>query len=205
MSAQPIAVADLSELDKLMLKLGVAQLNREQAEEHEQQVRAAAVDALGEGGRKFTYDPLNRKRKLWHSTVSETQYQAHVVDRSATEAWVREKYPFKTVTRKRLVPGTSMNEVIEALLKVAPYLVEEVVEVEDHVLHELEMKAKQALEPIGFGGEIGKDAPPGIEVTKPKPSMRVTFKDGAAEAIAELMLAGVIDDEGNVITRQQVA
>lgn len=205
MSEQSFAVGELSELDRLMLKLGVAQRKRQQAQEHETQVRANAVEALGEGGRKFTYNPLNHKEKLWHSTVSETQYQAHVTDRAAAEAWVCEQYPFKTRTRKRLVPGTRMDEVIEALLKVAPYLVEDYVEVEDHVLHELEQKSKLARQPMGFGGEIGEHAPPGITVTKPKPSMRVTFEDGAAEAIDELILRGVIDDDGNVIARQQVA
>jgi len=195
-------LADWSELDLLALRLGVAQVNREQAEETEKTLREQAVKAWGEGGKRSTLNPLNPKDKLWHCTASETKYRAQVTDRSATEEWVKENYPLKARKRMRIVPGTSMDEIVQAVINSgATYLVEEVVEVEDHVLRELELKAQQAREPIGFGGEIGADAPPGISVTKPASKMLVTFQPGGREMVAELMLAGVIDAEGNPIRR----
>lgn len=199
---QYFPLADWSELDLLGLRLGVAQVNREQAEATEKVLREQAVKAWGEGGKRSTPNPLNPKDKLWHCTASETRWQARIMDRSAVEEWVKANYPLKTRTRMRIVPGTSMDEIVQAVIKSgATYLVEEVVEVEDHVLRELELKAQKAREPIGFDGELGEKAPPGIAVTKPDSKMLVTFKPGGREMVSELMLAGVIDAEGNPIRR----
>jgi hypothetical protein len=199
---QSAAVApgnELSELDKLALRLGVVQLNRMRMQQEETELRAQVVKALRAGGKVPVYDPRNPKRKLWHATASETNYQAQVVDRTAAEEWVRENYPAKLRPRTKLREGFTDDDVLQVLRKHASYMIEDVEEVQDWVLHELELKSQQAGEPMGWGNEIGEHAPPGIVVTKPESTVLVKFTPGALDAIDSLILDRFIDLDGNVI------
>jgi hypothetical protein len=198
-SAVVVPVGELSELDKLALRLGVVQLNRMRMQQEETELRAQVVKALRAGGKVPVYDPRNPKRKLWHATASETNYQAQVVDRTAAEEWVRENYPAKLRPRTKLREGFTEEDVLQVLRKHAGYMVEDVEEVQDWVLHELELKSQQAGEPMGWGNEIGEHAPPGIVVTKPDSTVLVKFTPGAFDAINSLIVDRVIDLDGNII------
>lgn len=195
--AQP---TELGELDKLVLRLGVVQLHRMRRQEEEAQLRAEVVKALRAGGKRPFYDPRNPEQKLWHATASETTYQAHVIDRSKTEEWVRERYPAKLRPRTKLREGFTDEDVLQVLRKHAAYMIEDVEEVQDWVLRELELKSQLAGQPMGWGNEIGEHAPPGITVTKPDSTVKMTFSPRAAEVIEALIIDRVIDLDGNPIT-----
>lgn len=196
-SAAVAPVDELGELDKLVLRLGVVQLNRMRRQEEETQLRAEVVKALRAGGKRPVYDPRNPQQKLWHATASETAYQARVIDRSKTEEWVRENYAAKLRPRTRLRDGFTDEDVLQVLRKHAGYMIEDVEEVQDWVLRELELKSQQAGQPMGWGNEIGEHAPPGIVVTKPESTVKMTFSPRAVEAVDALILDGVIDIDGN--------
>ncbi len=196
-SAAVVPIGELGELDRLVLRLGVVQLNRMRRQEEEAQLRAEVVKALRAGGKRPFYDPRNPQQKLWHATASETAYQARVVDRSRAEEWVRENYPAKLRPRTKLREGFTEDDVLQVLRKHAGYMIEDVEEVQDWVLRELELKSQQAGEPMGWGNEIGEHAPPGIAVTKPDSTVKMTFSPRAVEVIDGLIVDGVIDVDGN--------
>lgn len=195
--AQPAVPNDL---DKLVLRLGVVQWHRMRRQEEETLLRAEVVNALRAGGKRPVYDPRNPEQKLFHATASETNYQAHVVDRAQTEEWVRENYPAKLRPRTKLREGFTDEDVMQVLRKHANYMIEDGDVVEDWVLRELEFKSQQAGQPMGWGNEIGEHAPPGIAVTKPDSTVKMTFSSHAFDAIQELILEGVIDVDGNPVS-----
>lgn len=193
---QPIA----SDLDRLVLRLGVVQWHRMRRQEEETQLRAEVVKALRAGGKRPVYDPRNPEQKLFHATASETNYQARVVDRAKAEEWVRENYPAKLRPRTKLKEGFTEEDVMQVLRKHAAYMIDDVEEVQDWVLRELELKSQQAGEPMGWGNEIGEHAPPGIAVTKPDSTVKMTFSSRAFEVIEALILERVIDVDGNLVS-----
>lgn len=195
--ARPV-VAD--ELDRLVLRLGVVQWHRMSRQEEEAQLRAEVVKALRAGGKRPVYDPRNPEQKLFHATASETNYQARVIDRAQTEEWVRENYPAKLRPRTKLREGFTEDDVMQVLRKHAGYMIEDGDVVEDWVLRELELKSQQAGQPMGWGNEIGEHAPPGIAVTKPDSTVKMTFSPHAFDAIRALILEGVIDVDGNPVS-----
>lgn len=180
---------DVIEQDWLTKALGVVQSEREKLEEIEGRIRRRLTTALGPGGSRSVYDPqhLGKKDwKGWKATATEMAYQACLEDRGAAAAWVLAEYPEKAEHRVRISPEVPEREVLNVVRSHAKHMLEEVVEVPDYVLHELVQKARQAGQPIGFGGEVGKSAPPGIKVTQPDSYLSVKFYDAAGDIIASL-------------------
>lgn len=194
-----VPVEQMDALDREMLRLGVAYLRRKHWVEQEQKRRAEAVKMLRPGGKRPVYDPRNAERKLWHGTASETSYKAEIVDHRQLEEWVRENYPAKLRSKTKLKEGFTEADVLQIAQTYASYMFETVPVVEDWVKHELVLKSQLAQQPMGWGGEVGESAPPGIEVSKAASAVVLTITKHAAEAIDELILAGVIDEDGNII------
>ena len=185
----PTKGQEVIEQDWLVKALGVVQSEREKLQEVEARIRVRLTDALGPGGSRSVYDPqhLGKKDwKGWKATATEMAYQACVEDRSKTEEWVLAEYPEKAEHRVRISPEVPEREVLNVIRSHAKHMLEEVVEVPDYVLHELVQKARQAGQPIGFGGEVGENAPPGIKVTQPDSYLTVKFYDPAGDIIATL-------------------
>jgi len=193
----PQALAD--ELNALLLRLAVRDYNAKRALASAAAAKAEAVLALRRGGTQVAADPTQSGQEIAQVTVSKVTYTASVVDRGAAEAWVKDRYPDKVETRLRLLPGATEQDVLNVLRTFAPYLLEEVDVVPDHVLRELELKSQQARRPMGWGGEVDQDAPAGIAVTVSDPRVTVTFRN--TEAIDELIVAGVVDMDGNIVAR----
>lgn len=186
---QPEQGAVVIEQDWLTKALGVVQSERARLEEIEEKIRKRLTDALGPGGSRSVYDPqhLGKKDwKGWKATATEMSYQACVEDRSAAEDWVLAKYPEKAEHRVRISPEVPEREVLNVIRSHAKHMLEEVVVVPDYVLNELVARSRQAGQPIGFGGEVGKSAPPGIKVTQPDSYLTVKFYDAAGDIIATL-------------------
>jgi hypothetical protein len=102
---------------------------------------------------------------------------------------VTEKYPERLEERTRIKQDRD-QDVINVLQVFAPYLLETVRLVPDHVIREIELKSQLAHQPMGLGNEIGEDAPPGIKVSEVPAKVTITFRD--------LELFGDIDLNGDV-------
>ncbi|HWO59451.1 MAG TPA: hypothetical protein VNO31_05395, partial [Umezawaea sp.] len=150
-------------LNALALKAAVARRNKARAIKAEQQATAAVVAAYGAEGQKQAVDPSGSGRTISQVTVWKAGYKATVTDPLELEKWVKEKYPEKVVKKTRIVPGNE-DAVILALREHAGFLLEEHEDVPDYVLAGLLAKSEQAHKPMGWGGEIDDDAPPGIKV-----------------------------------------
>ena len=196
-STAAVPLPELSELDKLVLRLGVVQMHRTQRQQEEQDLRAKVVNKLRPGGKCPIYDPRDPSKKLWNATASETSFRAEVVDRTKAEDWVRENYPSKLRPQVKLKEGFTEADVLQIARRYAAYMFEEVDVVEPWVLNELKIKSQQAGRPMGWGNEIGEHAPPGIEVTKADSTITMTFTPAAAELLRSLIRDGVIDSDGN--------
>lgn len=196
----PATLDELNTLDRLVLRLGVVQLHRIQRQQEEKQLRAQVVKELKEGGKRPFYDPRNPSRKLWNATASETSYHAEILDRTQLEAWIHENYPAKLRPQTKLRQGFTEADVWQIARTYAAYMFEEADVVEPWVFNELKVKSEQAGEPMGWGNEIGEKAPPGIEVTKAASTVTMTFTPKAAELMHSMIIDGVIDVDGNLIT-----
>lgn len=187
-------------LKQLILRLGITQMHRRRREQEERELRDQVVAVVPPGGTWVIVDPRNPDRKLLQATVSKTSWVAKVTERWRTEKWVVDEYPAKARREWRLKPHFTQADAMKALFDLAPKMFEEVDYVEDHVIRELELKSQLAGEPVGFGGEIGEHAPPGITVTKPDSKVVVTVPEDAYDAFGELIVSGFIDMDGNIIT-----
>lgn len=186
---QPPKCPEVIEQDWLTKALGVVADERDRLEKLEGQIRARLTTALGPGGSRSVYDPQHvgkKDWKGWRATATEMSYQAELEDRSKAAGWVLAKYPEKAEHRVRISPDVAEREVLNVIRTHAKHMLEEVVEVPDYVINELVARARQAGQPIGFGGEVGKSAPPGIKVTQPDSYLTVKFYDPAGDIIATL-------------------
>lgn len=158
-------------------------------------IREAAVAHCEPGENGAIRNPLDGQKVARYS-VTDPGWAGHVTNRPAVDRWVRARYPEKTEQRDRI---TDMAEAIAVLKKVRPDLVERYEFVPDHVAESLVRRSEEAREPCGWGGEIGPEAPSGIEVLPPKPVLRITLdKDNAVPGYRALWEAGALSVTGEV-------
>lgn len=184
-------------LNAVLIRAAVANRNADRFNAADTAAKADVVKVLGRKGSLPVMNPLNPSEEFVQITVSKLTYIAKAEDPSATKEWVKEKYADKVEKRKHLTTKYPAHVVIEILEKLAPFLLEEEEVVPDHVINELLMKSKRARRPIGFGGEAGKDAPPGIVVEESTPRVTVTFRN--ANVIDDLLVTGYVDMDGNLL------
>ncbi|PRY35278.1 hypothetical protein [Umezawaea tangerina] len=186
-----------ADLNAVLLKLAVNHFRAKQATKAETASKAAVAKVLGRGATQMAGNPLRPDQEIAQVTVSKATYTATVVDQAAVEEWVRENYADKVEKRTKILGND--EDVLNILKTFAPYLIEEEEVVPEHVFRELELRSGHARTAAGFGGEVGEDAPPGIEVFVSTPKISVTFRN--ASLIDDLLIAGVIDADGNVIAK----
>lgn len=130
-------------------------------------------------------------------TMTDPKPVARVVDRDAVEGWaIDHDYGDKLVGRTEIVGP--MSEVIAVLRQHAPHLVDEVHSLPDWALHELRVRSEEAGEPVGWGGEMGEHAPPGIEVSTPRGVIQVRLESAVERVVADYLAAGRIQYDGTV-------
>jgi hypothetical protein len=195
--APPVGEAAAQALHAVLIRAAVAHRNAERAKEADAAASADVVSVLGRGGSLPVMNPLNAGEEFVQVTVSKLTYSAKTVDPAATKEWIKERYAEKVETRRRLSTKFTEQQVIEILEDLAPFLLETIEVVPDHVLNELQQKSRRAQQPIGFGGEVGEDAPPGIVVEPSIPQVRITFRNAAI--VDDLIVSGVVDMEGNLL------
>ncbi|MFJ5984215.1 hypothetical protein [Lentzea sp. NPDC092896] len=184
-------------LNAVLIRAAVANRNAERFNKVDEAAKADVVRVLGRKGSLPVMNPLNADEEFVQITVSKLTYTAKVVDPSASKEWVKERYADKVEKQTRLMPGTTEQHVFNVLKQFAPYLLEEVDVVPDHVINELALKSRLAQRPMGFGGEVGVDAPPGIVVEPSAPKVYVTFRNPSV--VDDLIVSGIVDMEGNML------
>lgn len=192
--AEPLA----SQLNALLVKAAVTNRNKTRAAESARVATAEVVATFGLKATQQATDPLGSGRVISQVTVSKPSYKATFTDRQQAEKWVRAQYPEKVEKATRVVPGQEQAALL-ALQAHAAYLLEEHEYVPDYVLDRLLLKSEQAYEPMGLGGEVGADGPPGIQVDPRPAGVTITYRD--ADLIDDLIMRGVIDDEGNILVQ----
>lgn len=188
---------DLSPRDAALLKLGVLTVLKNRVTEAERDARNVVSGLLAKGDNSTVANPVNSGQAIVEVNKSKPKSRATVESRRDVEAWIRSNYPGKAET-KTVVIG-SQADVIDVLREHAPFLLDEVSEIPDYVVNELVLKAQAAGEPVGFGGEIGEKAPPGITVSAPEGTLRVIVQDGGADIVDEMWAAGVVDLDGQIV------
>lgn len=193
-AAEQTPLAD--QLNALAIKAAVANRNKANAVEADLVATREVVKALRRNGTTSAVSPLRPDLEIAQVNVSKLTYSAKVTHQFAVDEWVLEKYPEKAEKKVRVRPGKE-----EALLRFlqdnAPYFIETVEVVPDHVVQDLLSKSKFAHEPMGFNGELGESAPPGIQVDPVSPKVTITPRN--IGLIDDLILQGVIDHEGNML------
>lgn len=179
------------------LRLGVLTVLKARVTEAEQDARRALAALMAKGDTTVVTNPVNPVQEIATVTRSKPKPKADVTSRSKVEEWVRANYPGKVETKTR-VTGPQ-HEVLEVLREHAPWLIEDTTVVPDYVVNELCLLASRAGEPVGFGGEMGEHAPPGITVNTPEGSLRVTVAAGGVDVVEEMWAAGVVDLDGQVL------
>jgi hypothetical protein len=185
------------ELNALLIRAAVAYRNAERAVEDETAAKADVVKVLGRNSTKTATNPLNPDEEFVQVNVSKVTYSAKVVDLGATEGWVREKYADRIEKKTRLLANVTEDDLFKVLRHHAPYLLEEIDVVPSHVIRELVLKSEKAHQPMGWGGEVGDDAPPGIKVEKSTPRVSITFRN--ADVVDDLILNGVVGMDGKML------
>lgn len=192
-------VAQISAIDQVMLRLAYIAFISGAVAEADRETRSAARDLMRKGDSLTCWSPLDATKKLLRTSMSNPKPVARVVDEAALDEWIRETYPDKVDTRETVV-GTEA-EVVKVLRKHAPRLLAKQTVVPGWAVNELLTRSKGAGEPVGFGGECGEDAPPGIEVTVPAGVLSVTVdKTTGPKAFRELWDAHMFGMDGTVIS-----
>lgn len=189
--------AELSPLDRAVLRLGVLTVLQTRVAEAVDKARSEVHGATRKGDSLTAVHPDDDERAIAKVTHFAPKKKATVVDRAAVDAWILANYPDKTETNTKVIG--SQADVMDVLREHAPFLLEDVTEVRDWARNELLLKSAAAGVPTGFGGEIDEHAPPGIQVTSPAGVLRVTVQPNAAEVVDELWLDGLIDLDGNLL------
>jgi hypothetical protein len=189
--------AALSPRDAALLKLGVLTVLKNRVTEAERDARNVVSGLLAKGDNSTVSNPANPEQAIVEVNKSKPKSRAIVESRRDVEAWIRANYPGKTET-KTVIIG-SQADVVDVLREHAPFLLDKVTEIPDYVVNELVLKSQAAGEPVGFGGEIGEKAPPGITVSAPEGTLRVIVQDGGADIVEEMWAAGLVDLDGQLV------
>ena len=188
---------ELSPLDRAVLRVAVLTVIQGRVAEAVDTARAEVRNATHKGDSLTAVHPAANERPIAKVTHSTPKKRAEVYDRPAVDAWILANYPDKAETNTKVIG--SQADVLDVLREHAPFLLEDVKEVRDWAVNELQLKSAAAGEPVGYGGEIGELAPPGIRVSTPDGTLRVTVAANAAEVVDQLWIDGLIDLDGNLL------
>lgn len=188
---------ELTPVDRNLLRLGVLTVLQSRVAEEVDRLRAAVHAAMKRGDRRAVTHPDDESQPIAEISVTKPKPVAEVTHREALDAWIVANYPAKTEKRPKILG--SEQDVLDVLREHAPYLLDDVVEVDDWARNELLTKSAAVGEPIGYGGELGEHAPPGIEVSTPDGQLRVNLSKTAADVVDQLWLAQRVDMDGHLL------
>lgn len=189
----------VSELDAVLLRLAFLKFVGAAVKAADAEARQDAARLMRKGTTLPIRSPIDDS-KMARTTMSDPKPVATVVDPAALDEWVREHYPEKVKTETVIV-GTDA-EVIAVLRESEQG--RRLLAVQDilpgWVVNEIVTLSKGAGEPVGPGGEIGDDAPRGIDVHVPDGVLSVTVdKTTGFEAFRALWDAHIFSLDGTVV------
>lgn len=158
-------------------------------------LRSIAPDAFLEGDRVVVPSPYDRRMRLGTVTMTNPAPVASidVASEDAFTAWMAERYPDQVEESCRILPG-SMAAAIAVLVEHAPHLLDEPEVRVRPWAREAVLKASVAEgKPVGPGGEVDQDAPPGVTVHKPAGTPQVRMNPEAMPVIGQMLRDGTID------------
>lgn len=186
----------LSPVDRAVLNVSVLTWMAKRIKVTLDEGRASLGLLMKKGDTLAARSPLDDSR-IARVSMSDPSRTATVSNRAALDGWIRERYPEKLVERTEITGP--MPDVLAMLRKHAPELVDDVKSVPDWAVNELLKKAEGLGFPIGYGGECGDDAPPGIAVKTPDGVLTVRLDNpGADVAIRALWDARLVDMDGHI-------
>jgi hypothetical protein len=186
----------LSPVDLAVLRVSVLTWMSRRIRAETDAARAEAAQLLKKGDTLAARSPLDDVR-IGRVSMSDPKTTATFTDRAAVDAWIAQRYPDKCVGRWEITGP--MGDVITALRKHAPHLVEYVTSVPDWAANELLTRAEGWGEPVGFSMECGPDAPPGIAVKTPDGVLTVRLDSASADAAVRAMWdAHLVDIDGHI-------
>lgn len=193
----PTAASVPEPLDHTLLRLGVLTTLQGRVSDAVNTTREAVHAALKKGATEPVTHPDDDTREIATVSVTKPKAVATAMSTSALDAWIMENHPAKTETHTKILGSEA--DVIAVLKEHAPYLLDEVVVVPAWARNELLTKSAAVGEPMGFGGEVGEHAPPGIHVSTPDGQLRVKLAPTAVEVVDELWISGRVDLDGNLL------
>jgi hypothetical protein len=184
-------------LDRTLLRLSVLTTLQGRVSEAVDATRATVHAALKKGATEPVTHPDDETRAIATVSKSKPKAVATVTSPTQLDAWILANYPAKTERRTKILGSEA--DVIAVLREHAEYLLDEVVEVPAWARNELATKSAAVGEPMGFGGETGEHAPPGIHVSTPDGQLRVRLAATAIEVVDDLWLSKRVDLDGNLL------
>jgi hypothetical protein len=192
-----VTAAQMPEMDQLLLRLAFLKFVAAAVKAADGEAREAAKKLMKKGDTFAIRSPID-DTKMARASMSEPKSVATVTDAATLDEWIREHYSEKVRTEDTIV-GTHA-EVIAVLRDHGRHLLATTTVVPGWVVNELLTISKGAGQPAGFGGEIGDDAPRGIEVSKPDGVLSVTAdKTNGLPAFRALWDAHVFGLDGTVV------
>ena len=141
------------------------------------------------GDRLVAKSPADPSVKLAAVTATDPESTAKVTDPEAFHQWMRDNYPDRCEERDLLVGSTA--QVIDALREHCPAdvlarLVTTDVVPRDWATAEVLTLTKTAGAPVGPGGEMDENAPPGVELEQKPSVVQVRLEPGAVEHVRQV-------------------
>lgn len=186
----------LTPADRAVLRVSVLTWMSKRIRAENDGARVEASEQLKKGDTLSARSPLDDTR-IARVSMSDPKPTATVTNRIALDVWITGHYPEKLVERTEIVGP--MSDVLAVLRKFAPDLIEDVKSVPDWAVNELLKKAEGLKQPVGYGGECGADAPPGITVKVPDGVLTVRLDDTATDAIRAMWDARLVDMDGHLL------
>lgn len=186
----------LTPADRAVLRVSVLTWMAKRIKAENDTARLEAAELLKKGDTLSARSPLHDTR-IARVSLSDPKPTATVTNRIALEAWITGHYPEKLVERTEIIGR--MSDVLAVLRKFAPELIEDVKSVPDWAVNELLKKAEGLKQSVGYGGECGADAPPGITVKVPDGVLTARLDDTATDAIRAMWDARLVDMDGHLL------
>lgn len=186
---------ELSPVDRALLRVSVLTFLARRIKAETDAAREESTPHLKKGDTLAVRSPLDDTR-IARVLRTDPDPTAAVTDQAALEKWVVKRYPEKLVGRWEI---RNMSAAIDVLRAHAPHLVAFVESVPDWAVNELVKKSATAGQPVGYGGEVDDDAPPGITIETPDGVLQVRVDWQQAEsAIVALWDAHMVAMDGNI-------
>lgn len=159
----------------------------------EKRLRAEAEEVFRRGDRLTVESPYDDGTELGTVTMTKPAPVAAVTDETAFVGWMADRYPDQCDDEVSIDPAC-MADAIAYLAEHAPdYLTRPRTVVRPWAREAVLKLSLDAGQPIGPGGECDADAPAGVAVNRPKPTVQVRLTPNAVPTVGRMLADGIAD------------